>query len=79
MQVHGPSLVIKDPAKEVRAMFNGPGLVVVRIGHVDVHVHTAAEADVLIAAAVEAKRLIDPPAPGAMRDAGCYDITGRTA
>lgn len=39
-------------------------IAVVGLGRgIRVHIHTAAEADALIAAAVEAKRLLDPPAP----------------
>jgi hypothetical protein len=82
MQVHGPSVVLKQPRQEIRATLIERKFVRLSVGPIDIHVQTAEEADILIAAAAEAKRLLDPPVPGCcdcMADAGCYDITGRTA
>lgn len=66
MQVHGPSVIIKDTAREISAYLNHD-FAVVNIGPVTVYVRTPAEADALIAVAAEAKRLLDPPAPPGAR------------
>jgi hypothetical protein len=61
MQVHGPSVVLKQPRQEIRATLIDRKFVRLSVGPVDIHVQTAEEADILIAAAAEAKRLLDPP------------------
>lgn len=61
MQVHGPREVYD--ASEIRARRNGD-FAIIPIGHVDLFLYTPAEADALIAAACEAKRLLEPPAAG---------------
>jgi hypothetical protein len=45
---------------------DGSSFAVINLGsRATLHVHTPADADALIAAAVEAKRLLDPPVPAA--------------
>lgn len=58
----GPNIAAGDVSAYLNHRTDGTPFAVVKLGHdADVHVHTPEQADALIAAAVEAKRLLDPP------------------
>lgn len=57
LQVHGPSASLEDG--DVRAYLNSPGLAILKIGPVEVFARAPEEVDAIIAAATEAKRLLE--------------------